>query len=58
MKTTIYLDKTTQERLEDIHNYSYQKYREGVIKKRPSKSDIIRTLINDLYKDMKEGGKL
>ena len=54
----IYLDKLTQKHLEDIHNYTYQKYRSGEIKKRPSRSDVIRTLINGLYDSMKEAGEI
>ena len=54
----LYLDKITEKCLEDILDHYYQKYRKGEIKRRPTRSDIIRTQINILYRSMKEAGKL
>lgn len=52
------LDEKTSSNLEDIYNYSYQKYRKGLMEKKPSKLEIVRTLINDLHELMVEDGEI
>ena len=52
------LDDETAHNLEAIYNYSYKKWTNGEIKKRPWVVDIVRELINGLYEIMKEEGKI
>lgn len=52
------LDEKTSSNLEDIYNSSYQKYRKGLMKKKPSKLEIVRTLINGLHELMVEDGEI
>ena len=52
------LDDETARNLEAIYNYSYKKWVNGELEDRPFVVDIIKRQINDLYKRMKEEGKL
>lgn len=54
----IYLNQKTERNLEDIFNYSYQKWREKKIEKKPTRSKIVRKLINGLHESMVEDGEL
>ena len=52
------LDDETAKNLEAIYNYSYKKWTNGELDKRPWVVDIVRELINGLYEIMKEEGKI
>ncbi len=54
----IYLTKKTRKNLEDIFNYSYDKWRAGEIEKEPTRAMIVRKLIDGLHQTMKESGDL
>ena len=54
----LYLNQKTENNLEDIFNYSYQKWRDGKIEKKPTRAKIVRKLINDLHEVMVEDGQL
>ena len=54
----LYLDMLTKKHMEDIYNHSYQRYRKGKIKRRPSRSNIVRALINERYDSMVEEGEI
>ena len=52
------LDKKTSNNLEAIYRYSYNKWFDGEIENKPSKLDIVRTLINGLHDSMIEEGEI
>ena len=52
------LDDITKKNLEAIYHYSYDKWYNGKIENKPSKLDIVRTLINGLYESMVEDGEI
>lgn len=53
----LYLTKESKKNLEAIYKYHMQRYIDGA-KKGPSKSEIIRNLIDDHYVDMVKEGKI
>ena len=52
------LDDKTKNHLEAIYKYSYDRWFEGLIEKKPKKLEIVRTLINGLYDSMVEEGEI
>ena len=52
------LDDKTASNLEAIYNYSYTKWSNGEIENKPTVVDVVKSLINGLYKSMKEAGEL
>lgn len=52
------LDGKTSKQLEAIYRYSYNKWFEGLIEDKPTKLDIVRTLINGLHASMVEEGEI
>ena len=52
------LDDETAKNLEAIYNYSYRKWSNGEIENKPTVVDVVKSLINGLYKSMKEAGEL
>lgn len=52
------LDDETASHLKAIFDYSYEKWGNGEIENKPSVLDIVKSLINGLYKGMKERGEL
>ena len=52
------LDDETARNLEAIYNYSYRKWSNGEIDDKPTVVDVVKTLINGLYRSMKEAGDL
>lgn len=52
------LDDETARNLEAIYNYSYRKWSNGEIENKPTVVDVVKTLINGLYRSMKEAGDL
>ena len=52
------LDSETGKNLEALYRYSYNKWFDGKIEKKPTKLEIVRTLINELHKSMVEEGEI
>ena len=52
------LDDETAKNLEAIYNYSYRKWSDGELDKKPAVVDVVKELINGLYEIMKEEGKI
>lgn len=52
------LDEKTSKNLEAIYRYSYNKWFAGDIENKPTKLDIVRTLINGLHDTMVAEGEI
>lgn len=52
------LDDETAKNLEAIYSYSYKKWSNGEIEDKPTVVDVVKSLINGLYKNMKEAGEI
>ena len=52
----LYLNKKTENNLEDIFNYEYQQWRKKKREKKPTRAMIVRNLINDEHESYVEGG--
>ncbi len=52
------LDEKTSKNLEAMYRYAYNKWFAGDIEDKPTKLDIVRTLINGLYDSMVKEGEI